>query len=279
MPVATLPTGVDIYYESHGNGEPLVFIPATGLSCEVWKAFQVPELSKSLDVIIHDPRGCGRSSRVQGVCAIDQMACDVAALLDHLGIESAHVLGHSMGGRIALAMALNFPRKVKSLILAASGSGPAARTGADCIPGLQFFLVLDLIEMGFEKFIRQDICDTETYFTTDFRQRHPDRVRTFYQSAWPTHSKLPDYLQLCIARHNFEATHRLREVKVPTLVVVGDADVGGSNHVPQSEVLATRIPGAELKILKGQSHGFFWQVPEETNAWLRAWGENHRTES
>ena len=66
MPVATLPTGVDIYYESHGKGEPLVFIPATGLSCEVWKAFQVPELSKSLDVIIHDPRGCGRSSRVQG---------------------------------------------------------------------------------------------------------------------------------------------------------------------------------------------------------------------
>ena len=136
-------------------------------------------LSKSLDVIIHDPRGCGRSSRAQGVCAIDQMACDVVALLDHLGIESAHVLGHSMGGRIALAMALNFPRKVKSLILAASGSGTAARTGADCIPGLQFFLVLDLIEMGFEEFIRQDICDTETYFTTDFRQRHPDRVRDF----------------------------------------------------------------------------------------------------
>ena len=278
MPVATLPTGVDIYYESHGKGEPLVFIPATGLSCEIWKAFQVPELSKSLDVIIHDPRGCGRSTRVQAVCTIDQMACDVAALLDHLGIASAHVLGHSMGGRIALAMALNFPRKVKSLILAASGSGPAARTGADCIPGLQLFLVEDLIEMGFEGFIRHDICDTETYFTTDFRQRHPDRVRAFYQSAWPTHSKLTDYLQLCIARHNYEATHRLREVKVPTLVVCGDADVGGSNHVPQSEVLASRIPGAEFKILKGQSHGFFWQVPEETNAWLRAWVENHRRE-
>ena len=56
MPVATLPTGVDIYYESHGKGESLVFIPATGLSCEVWKAFQVPELSKSLDVVIHDPK-------------------------------------------------------------------------------------------------------------------------------------------------------------------------------------------------------------------------------
>ena len=102
--------------------------------------------------------------------------------------------------------------------------------------------------MGFEEMnIWYHICDTETYFTTDFRQRHPDRVRAFYQSAWPTHSKLPDYLQLCIARHNFEATHRLREVKVPTLVVVGDADVGGSNHVPQSEVLANPYSGSRIE--------------------------------
>jgi len=67
-------------------------------------------------------------------------------------------------------------------------------------------------------------------------------------------------------------------VKIPTLVVVGDADVGGSNHGSQPEVLANRIPGAEFKLLKGQSHGFFSQALEETNAWLRAWVENHRTE-
>lgn len=95
MPVASLSTGVDVYYESHGRGEPLVFVPH-GTSGNVWKPFQVPERSKSLNVIIHDPRGCGRSSRVKEVCTIDQMACDVAALLDHLGITSAHVLGHSV---------------------------------------------------------------------------------------------------------------------------------------------------------------------------------------
>lgn len=279
MAVASLTTGIDVYFESHGRGEPLVFIPATGFSGEVWKASQVPELSKSLNVITHDPRGCGRSTRVQGVCTIDQMACDVVALLDHLEINSAHVLGHSMGGRIALALALNFPGKVKSLILAASGSGPAARTGPDCIPGLPFYLVVELVEKGFEEFVRHEICDADTYFTPEFRQRHPDRVRAFYDSAWRTHAKLPDYLQLCIARHNWEATHRLREVKVPALVAIGDADAVGSNHVTQSEVLAKRIPGAEYKVLKGQSHGFFWQVPEETNAWILAWVENHRTKS
>ena len=91
MATADLPTGVKIYYESHGEGQPLVFIPATGFSGEVWKSHQIPELSKSMRVIVFDPRGCGRSSRVTGVCTIDQMACDVAALLDHLQLLE-HIL-------------------------------------------------------------------------------------------------------------------------------------------------------------------------------------------
>jgi pimeloyl-ACP methyl ester carboxylesterase len=277
MPIASLATGADIYYESHGQGEPLVFIPATGFSADVWKHHQVPELSKSLNVVVHDPRGCGRSSRVMGPCTIDQMACDVVTLLDHLGLDSAHVLGHSMGGRIALAITLNFPRKVKSLILAASGSGPAARSGADCIPGLPFYLAVELVEMGFQEFIRHEICDSDTYFTPEFRRQHSEQVGAFYDLAWPTHAKLPDYLQLCIARHNWEGTHRLREVNVPTLVAIGDGDVIGSNHVTQSEVLAERIPGAELKLIKAQSHGFFWEIPEETNGWIKAWIESHVT--
>ena len=68
----------------------------------------------------------------------------------------------------------------------------------------------------------------------------------------------------------------LGEVKTPTLVVIGDQDIIGSNHVPQAEVLATRIPGAAYKVLKGQSHGFFWQVPDETNAWILDWVQGHQ---
>ena len=274
MPTLKLPTGVEIYYESHGQGEVLVFIPGTGFSGEVWKSQQVPELSKDMRVVIFDPRGCGRSNRVSGVCTIEQMGCDVAALLDQLGIKAAHVLGHSMGGRIALALALNYPDKVKSLILASSGSGPAARSGQDCIPGLPSYLMVELVEKGFEEFIRHEICDSDTYFTPAFRSEHPERVRAFYDSVWPTHAKLRDYIELCIARHNWEGTHRLGQIRVPTLVVIGDSDTVGSNHVPQSEVMAKRIPGATLKVIRGQSHGFFWQVPEETNAWIRDWVKN-----
>jgi pimeloyl-ACP methyl ester carboxylesterase len=271
MPVQRLTTGIDLYYETHGQGEPLVLIPATGFAADVWLSDQVPTLSKSLQTIIFDQRGVGRSSHVESVYTMEQMAADVVALLDHLGLESAHLLGHSMGGRIALAMALDFPRRVKSLILAASGSGPAGRIGADCVPGLPYYLVSELVEKGFDEFVRHEVIDTTTYFTPDYRQQHPEKVRAFYDLAWRNHAKLPEYLRLCMARHNWEATHRLRDVSQPTLVVIGDEDVIGSNHVPQSEVLAQRIPNAQLKVLEGQSHGFFWQIPEETNAWILDW--------
>jgi pimeloyl-ACP methyl ester carboxylesterase len=57
--------------------------------------------------------------------------------------------------------------------------------------------------------------------------------------------------------------------------VIGDQDTVGSNHVGQSQVLVQRIPGAEMKLLKGQSHGFFWQAPEETNAMILDWVKRH----
>src|SRR5919108_2497920 len=270
MPNVRLPTGVDLYYESHGRGEPLILVPSTAYSGEVWKPSQMP-LAESLNLIFHDPRGCGRSAASQSVYTIEQMAADVLALMDHLEISAAHLLGHSMGGRIALCMTQNFPGRVKSLIMAASGSGPAARPGSDCISGLPHRLVVDLAEMGFEKFIYHEVCESDTFFTEEYRERNRGKVEEFYKIAWATHAKLPEFVRLCIARHNWEGTHRLGDVKMPTLVLIGDQDKAGSNHVAQSEVLAKRIPRAELKVLKGQSHGFFWQAPDETNAVILEW--------
>lgn len=275
MPMQRLGTGVDLYYESHGKGEPLVLIPGTGFAGNVWDPFQVPGLSKNLQVITFDPRGCGRSSAPEGIYTIEQMACDVAALLDHLGVESAHVLGHSMGGRIAIAFALAYPNRVSSLILAAAGSGPAARPGEECVPGLPFRMVNELVEMGFEKFVRTEFFDTTTYFTQDYLRQQPAKVQSFYDLAWKHHAKWRPFLRLIMARHNWEATHRLGEISAPALVVVGDNDDVGSNHVKQAVALSERIRNAERLVIKGQSHGFFWQAPDETNAWLLDWVNRH----
>jgi pimeloyl-ACP methyl ester carboxylesterase len=275
MPVAKLSTGIDLYYECHGHGEAIVFIPGTGFAGNVWMESQVEELARSHQVIVHDPRGCGRSTHAKGVYTIDLMGSDVVALLEHLGVAAAHVIGHSMGGRIGLSIALNFPGKVKSLIIAAGGSGPAGKEGPECVPGLPFRLAFELMEMGFEGYVRHEICDSDTYFTPSFRKEHPDKVSAFYRMVWSQHAKLEEYLRLVIARSNWEATHRLGDITVPTLVVVGDSDVVGANHVKQAAVLINRIPNVSSKILKGQSHGFFWQAPRETNAWITEWVQRH----
>jgi pimeloyl-ACP methyl ester carboxylesterase len=275
MPVAKLLTGIDLYFECHGHGEPIVFIPGTGFAGNVWMDSQVEELARSHQVIIHDPRGCGRTTHAKGVYTIDLMANDVVALLEHMGVPHAHVIGHSMGGRIGLSIALNFPGKVKSLVIAAGGSGPAGKDGTECVPGLPFRLAFELIDMGFEGYVKHEICDSDTYFTPSFRYEHPEKVKAFYQMVWSHHAKLEEYVRLVLARSNWEATHRLGDVAIPTLVVVGDSDVVGANHVKQSAVLINRIPGVESKILSGQSHGFFWQAPRETNAWITEWVKRH----
>src|SRR5436309_15483468 len=126
MPNVKLPTGVDLYYESHGRGEPLILVPSTAYSGEVWKPAQMP-LAESLNLIIHDPRGCGRSVAKQDVYTIEQMAADIVALMDHLKISAAHLFGHSVGWRIALAATQNFAGRAESWMTAASGPVTASR--------------------------------------------------------------------------------------------------------------------------------------------------------
>jgi pimeloyl-ACP methyl ester carboxylesterase len=275
MAIASLPTGVELYYEMHGRGDPLLLFPSTAFSGDVWKLYQVPGLSRTLQLILHDPRGCPRTTVAQQVFTIDQMANDAVALLDHLNIAAAHLLGHSMGGRVALTMALNFPGRVKSLIMAASGSGLVTRPGPDCIPGLPHWLILGLIEKGFEKFLRDEYCESDVFFTGDFRARHPERIEEFFRLARATHANLSEYIHLSSARHNWEATHRLGDVTCPTLVLIGNSDRARSNHLLQAEALTQRITGAELLVLDGQSHGFFWQAPEETNRVILNWVKRH----
>jgi pimeloyl-ACP methyl ester carboxylesterase len=177
-----------------------------------------------------------------------------------------------MGGRIALEAALDWPGRVQSLILAATGSGAAGRPGPDCLPGIPFRIVHGLTEQGFEAYLRREVVESSAYFSDSYRAANGERIRAFFeQDVWPHHARLPEYLRLVMARQYWEATHRLGEVRVPSLVLIGDQDTHGSDHVQQSKVLAARIPGAVYQELAGQSHGYFWQAPDVTNAAIRDW--------
>ena len=87
MPTQRIGTGIDLYYETHGQGEPIVLIPSTAYGANVWEESQVPTLSKELQVITFDPRGCGRSSAPDGVYTllrVDQAAPRYADAILHL---------------------------------------------------------------------------------------------------------------------------------------------------------------------------------------------------
>ena len=110
--------GSEIYYEVHGEGAPLLLIPGLGSDALSWGGLLTP-LAQSYRVILLDNRGAGRT-RGPGPLSIAAMASDAMALLEHLGHPKVHVLGHSMGGLVALALARLAPARLDRLILAGS---------------------------------------------------------------------------------------------------------------------------------------------------------------
>ena len=114
--------GIDIYYEIHGSGEPLLLIEGLGYSAWMWYK-QIPTLSEQYKVIVFDNRGAGNTDKPDSEYSIEIMADDAAGLLRTLGIESAHMLGVSLGGFIAQELALRHPDMSKSLTLVSTNSG------------------------------------------------------------------------------------------------------------------------------------------------------------
>jgi pimeloyl-ACP methyl ester carboxylesterase len=276
MPKAKLKTGVELYYEEHGKGVPVILLQGTGFALDVWQPHPVRELAANHRVITIDPRGIGRSPCEDMVLTIDMIAADIVELLDRLDAEPTHVIGHSIGGRIGLELALTYPGRVRSLVMAASGSGSAVRPGEDASPMPQHRLLVRLAERGLKEHVRYEILETEGYFTDAFRAKHPDVVEEFWKTAWKNHSDVSWYFRYVMARHLYEATHRLPFIKPPVLIVVGSSDhAGGGAHFPASKMLADRIPGCEVKVINDVSHGFFWEKPELTAELLEGWFRSH----
>ena len=100
---------VEIYFETHGQGAPMMFFSETACAGDVWNIFQVPEFCRDHKVITHDYRGTGRSTKPTVQYSTEDFVEDAVAILDHLNAGPAIVCGHSMGGRIIQLLALNIP--------------------------------------------------------------------------------------------------------------------------------------------------------------------------
>lgn len=262
MPYATLrppcSRPLALYYERHGQGPPLLLIRGFMRSMRFWWPF-AESLGEGLGLIAFDNRGIGRSERPLGLYSTAQMADDAAALLDALGVESAHVFGMSLGGMIAQELALRHPSRVQRLILGATtAGGPSAVR----IPWAQRLTLARSAALPPREAMQTTASLT---LAAPYLREHPEVVDRWLGLMEIDRPQRRGFLGQAAAALRHDAWERLPHLKAPTLVVTGDAD----QLIPpeNSRLLAERIPQARLKILPGAGHDLTTEQPDAM-AWL-----------
>ena len=233
----------DIYYEDKGQGPPLMLVP--GLSgTGAFFISQVPEFSRSFRTIIHDHRGAGRSSHSRITYSVEQMADDTLRLMDALGIESAHLVGHSTGGAIGQVIATEHPERLQSLVLSATWAGPDPYFRRMFESRKQ-----TLLDSGVEAYLRaSSLVQTTPRWVSENDEFLTALHRVTADSCAP--------VEVMVSRIDAILGHdrrsQLLQIRVPTLVIVARDDM----ITPQfySEELASAIPGAKLVVLEGGGH-------------------------
>jgi pimeloyl-ACP methyl ester carboxylesterase len=230
----------------------------------VWKRHQVPEFSRDHRVIIFDQRSTGKTKTRSAELSTNQLADDAAALFRHLGADNAVVLGHSMGGRVAQLLALDHPTMVSKAILASTGASFPGR-------GIPLKMCVELVEKGYECYVREH--SLEVGFTPEFIGANRAVVEEFLAVRLANPPSLEAFLRLVIARQATDTSARLKDIRVPTLVMVGDAeghaDASGISHASSSELLAREIPHATLVVVPGQGHYYPYVDPQTTHQAIR----------
>jgi pimeloyl-ACP methyl ester carboxylesterase len=224
-----------------------------------WTA-QVPVYSREFRVIVFDNRGTGRSDfPADAEYTIPVLADDAAALLDALGVESAHVYGISMGGMIAQEMALRHPEKVTSLILGATTPGGPSAVAPE--PEA----IKSLLEQGaaVDRSVNPALLDV--LFSPGFLADHGSELTSAFQGMadYPQTSHEAYQAQLrAVAAH--DTYDRLPDIDTPTLVLHGTDDpvLPAGN----GRILAERIPGAKLVLLEGARHAYLLEKQAEADA-------------
>lgn len=257
---------IQIYFEEHGEGEPLLLIPGFAAGAWIWFK-QVAPLSTKFRVVTFDPRGIGQSSFRFEPLTIRLLADDVAASLRGLNIERAHILGASFGGFVAQEFALAYPAMTRTLLLCCTSFGGPNHVA----PSMETLMALASTN-GFntEERIRRNLLPA---FSPGFVREHPDEIDDTVRLRLAN----PVVEEACrsqlVAAVGFNAESRVSGIKAPTLVLSGDADA--IVPVQNSHNLAANIPGAKLKIIAGGSHLFFIEHPDEFNSIVTDFLEGH----
>jgi pimeloyl-ACP methyl ester carboxylesterase len=267
--------GQPVAHELRGQGVPIVLVAGTGYPGATWPSGFVEPLLERHRVLVFDHRGTGMTPASAERFSTRLFARDALGLMDALGLEAAHVLGHSMGGRVAQWMALDRPDRVRSLILAATGPGQY-RDDRPVTRGIPLRAATELVERGYERYMREHI--ETTFFTPEFAADHPEVVRWLVDAFWRHRPDVESYLRHIVARQEHQTADRLADITRPSLVLIGDRDtqaMGTGVHTEQSDYLQAHIPNATKRVIAGAAHGYFWQMPERTAEIVLEWTATH----
>lgn len=198
--------GINLYYEIHGSGRPLVLLHG-GLGSGEMFAPILPQLAASHQVITVDLQGHGRTADVDRPIDVRLMADDIAALIDHLGLDKPDVVGYSLGGGVALHLAFRHPEKIRRLVAA------SANVRRDAIPAEM------LAQQGQVNAAAAEFMKTTPMYESYVRVApHPEDF-----------PKLLDKMGRSMAE-DFDFSDDVRGLKMPTLIVAGDADMAPPSH-------------------------------------------------
>jgi pimeloyl-ACP methyl ester carboxylesterase len=250
---------IEIYYEDHGEGEPVLLAPPSWWPSDTWKVGVVPFLSRRYHTITFDCRGTGHSSKPDHGYTIEQFAGDCAGLLEHLNVSRSHAVGFALGGQIVQALAIARPDLVATLTIAGAGAGMKATSGA--AREVRNTDEEEIRAHGFERFIRNHIENTHMAFDPQFYKTHPQVVQALSDALWKRQTSPAQHRYHYEARRTWDTLGNAPKVKVPTLILCGaddDVNRGGSTPVGTARKLGELVPGAELALVPNVKHMTFW---------------------
>jgi pimeloyl-ACP methyl ester carboxylesterase len=243
-------SGVRIAWERRGSGPPLLLIHGLGYARWGWEPV-IDLLAAEHEVVLFDNRGIGESDAPLGPYTARMLAEDAVAVLDAAGLERAHVLGTSLGGMVALQVALDWPDRVDRLVLACTTPGGS---GAAPMPDRTVRLMGEAATLPMDVALRRFV---ENAFGPN---PEPELVERIMAHRLATAQAPAAWAAQAAAGATFDVWERVGAIRARTLVLTGDED--GVVDPRNSELLAERIPGARLEVFPGAGHLFFWEQPE-----------------
>ena len=248
--------GLDVRYQVSGSGPWVTLSHSLACRYEMWDE-EIARLSKRFTVLAYDSRGHGHTSAPYGPYTLDQIADDIKAMYDALGIKSSHWIGLSMGGVFGLHTALRYPGLFDSMVLADTSS----RLSPEGIAAFQD-RVDKVLAGGMEAMV---VPTLQRWFKDSFRAENPGRTKRI--AGWIRTTPIDGYVGVSAAIPTIDVTSRLGEIKVPCLVLVGADDI--AMPLVFSETLVKHLPDAELVVIPGAGHLSNIEQPEAFNEALK----------